>query len=266
MFMHHNADFTRIFISIIIAAIYSVTFLNLASISGVASETEILSVVGFLFSVANFSGVFTALGVQGCTKLEMDLYQRERASNYYSIFPWLFSSTLIELPWLFIQAVVIIVITYWSVGFDSVPWKFFYFLLVMYLNIVSYCFMGQLFVYGTPNLILSQMITSNICQLFAIFSGFLAPYATAPSGWRWMLRITPTYWTVYGLSTAQYQGSEIMVSTSVNATVSVTDYLETAYGYNESLMWWVPLILLAYCISSKFLSFMALTFLRFTKR
>ena len=86
MFMHHNADFTRIFISIIIAAIYSVTFLNLASISGVASETEILSVVGFLFSVANFSGVFTALGVQGCTKLEMDLYQRERASTIIRYF------------------------------------------------------------------------------------------------------------------------------------------------------------------------------------
>ncbi len=265
--MFYPADFTRLFMSMIIAAIYAITFLNLASLSDVASTNQVLSVVGFIFSVSNFTGVFISLSVQAFTKLEMDLSLKERTSNYYSVFPWIFATTGIEIPWLLSQAFVTVVITYWSVGFDSVAWKFFYFLLVIFLNLLVYCFIGQMFVYCSPNMVVSQMVTSTICQLFAIFSGFLAPYPSAPSGWRWMLRVTPTYWTVYGLSTVQYFGSELQVTSSTsNSTMTASEYLSAAYGFDTALMWWVPLILAAYCISSKVLSYVAIKFLSFSKR
>jgi len=44
-----------------------------------------------------------------------------------------------ELPYLAVQAIVMVVITYWMVGFQPVAWKFFYFMLMFFLAVTMVC-------------------------------------------------------------------------------------------------------------------------------
>ena len=61
------------------------------------------------------------------------------------------ASGVVELPYLVAQSTLMIVITYWMVGFQAVAWRFFYFLLLYILTLTMFTFFGQFLVFVTPN-------------------------------------------------------------------------------------------------------------------
>ncbi|EFN54472.1 hypothetical protein CHLNCDRAFT_135126 [Chlorella variabilis] len=90
-------------------------------------------------------------------------------------------------------------ITYWLVHFSHTAWKYFYFLLMYLLTMLTYTLCGQFLVFATPNQLMAQLLTASLNQLWTIVNGFLIPYPLIPVGWKWLNRISPTTWILYGL-------------------------------------------------------------------
>jgi len=63
---------------------------------------------------------------------ERTVFYRERAASMYAPRAIALAQGVAELPYLVVQAVVMVCIAYWMVGFDNVAWKFFYFLLLFF--------------------------------------------------------------------------------------------------------------------------------------
>lgn len=82
---------------------------------------------------------------------------------------------MIELPHIFIQAVIYGVIVYAMIGFDWTVSKFLWYLLFMYLTFLYFTLYGMMTVAVTPNHNIAAIIASAFYVLWNLFSGFIIP-------------------------------------------------------------------------------------------
>jgi len=66
---------------------------------------------------------------------EREVFYRQRAASMYAPRALGLAQGVAELPYLAVQAIVMVCITYWMVGFQPEAWKFFYFLLMFFLSV-----------------------------------------------------------------------------------------------------------------------------------
>ena len=265
-----NYNFIRIVMTVAIALVYGLIFLNKADFGSIASVASIQSISGVIFSMANFLGIFNTLNVQPIVSQERSVFYKEHAIGMYGPGSLAIASALVEIPFLLMQGLIMSAVSYWMVGFEAVAWKFFYFMLLFTLSITMSCFLGQFLVYATPTPVLAQLLATMTTQLMVLFCGFLVPYPTMPQGWQWLNRILPTTWTMYGIMASQTGDSSVpMEPNSVPGNPSigtVSEYVNWLFGYEYSFIWWCPLILFAYCLFLRVATALMLKYVSFLKR
>lgn len=263
-----NYNFVRIIMTIAIAVVYGITYINQGDIPKAPGTTtsiaNVQNVLGLLFSMAIFLGMFNSITVQPLCSSERLVFYRERACSMYSPVPYVATLGLTEIPYLFVQAVLMVCITYWIVGFDAIAWKFFYFFLLFFLTIAMYTYLGQFLVFTTPNQLMAQLLMSLLNSLWTYFNGFLVPYSMMPEAWKWMNRISPTTWVIYGLGCSQMCDSQAAIVEYNNETVS--QLLKQEFGYEFDFIWWCVLIVAAYAIFFRFMAMLMLAKVNFQKR
>jgi ABC-type multidrug transport system ATPase subunit len=113
---HYN--FVRLIMTLAIALVYGLTFLNEAKVLHNGSTSVGIDVVqnimGLIFSLAIFNGMFNLMTVLPIISAERAVYYRERAASMYYPAAISLAQGIAELPYLAIQAVVMVVITYVS--------------------------------------------------------------------------------------------------------------------------------------------------------
>jgi hypothetical protein len=187
---HYN--FVRVIMTLIIALIYGLIYLNegksVHSGSDSASVDQVQNIMvryifelskfyseskhsnritftlqGLIFSLAIFNGMFNCMTYVHCIFLyskflsshriqsktlffeycsvmpvilaEREVFYRQKAASMYAPRALGLAQGFAELPYLAVQAIVMVCITYWMVGFQPVAWKFFYFLLMFFLSV-----------------------------------------------------------------------------------------------------------------------------------
>lgn len=264
---HYN--FIRIIMTLTIALIYGLIYLNEGK--GVrpgaepASLSTVQNIMGLMFSLAIFNGMFNCMTVMPIIFGERAVYYRHKAASMYSARALALAQGMAEIPYLAAQAIVMVVITYWMVGFQPVAWKFFYFLLMFFLSVTMYTFLGQCLVIICPNQLLAQLLAAFLNQMWTIFNGFLVPYPQTPAGWQWMSRISPTTWILYGLAGTQLADSNVPLD-QPGAPTTIGEYVQSFWGYDPGFSWWCILILFAYIVFFRVVAVMALTYVSFNKR
>jgi hypothetical protein len=123
-----------------------------------------------------------------------------------------------------------VVMVYWMVGLQVSAWKFFYFLLMFFLSVTMYTFLGQMLVIVCPNQLLAQLLAAFLNQMWTIFNGFLVPYPQTPAGWQWMSRISPTTWILYGFGATQLADSNVPLDAPGPGNITVGDYVSRYAG------------------------------------
>lgn len=262
-------NYIRILMTLAIALVYGLIFLNKGNLGATADVATIQGIAGVVFSMSNFLGIFNTLNVQPIVSQERAVYYRERAIGMYGPGAVAIVSGLVEVPYLLTQGLIMSVVAYWMIGFEAIAWKFFYFFLLFTLSITMSCFLGQFLVYATPSPVLAQLLATTMTQLFVLFCGFLSLYPTMPEGWKWMNRIVPTTWTMYGLMTSQIGDSNVLMApgSSTDPDVkTVSEYVEWLFGYEYSFIWWCPLIMLGYCVFLRVAIAVVLKHVSFLKR
>lgn len=268
---HYN--FTRVMMTLVIALIYGLVYLNEArSIrpgSEAASQATIQNILGLMFSLAIFNGMFNCMTVMPVIFGERTVYYRHRAASMYN--PWALSLAqgVAEIPYLLVQGITMVVMVYWMAGFQVSAWKFFYFLLMFFLSVTMYTFLGQCLVVVCPNQLLAQLLAAFLNQMWTIFNGFLVPYPQTPAGWQWMSRISPTTWILYGLGATQLADSDVPIDfggpqTGSNTTVG--EYVQEFWGYDPGFAWWCILIVFAYIVFFRTTTVLSLAFISYNRR
>ncbi|MCI13892.1 pleiotropic drug resistance protein 1-like, partial [Trifolium medium] len=70
-----------------------------------ASRQDLLNVVGSMYTAVLFLGVQNSSYVQPVVAVERTVFYRQKAAGMYSALPYAFSQILVELPYVFAQAV-----------------------------------------------------------------------------------------------------------------------------------------------------------------
>jgi ABC-type multidrug transport system permease subunit len=85
------------------------------------------------------------------------------------------SQVAIELPYVFVQAVVYGIIVYAMIGFEWTVAKFLWYLFFMYFTLLYFTFYGMMTVAVTPNHHIASIISSAFYGIWNLFSGFIIP-------------------------------------------------------------------------------------------
>lgn len=82
---------------------------------------------------------------------------------------------LVELPYVFAQAIFYGTITYAMMGFEWTIAKFFWYLFFMYFTLLYFTLYGMMTVAVTPNHHIAAIVSSAFYGMWNIFAGFILP-------------------------------------------------------------------------------------------
>lgn len=262
-------NFVRLIMTLVIGLIYGVTYRTrgaLPSDGSLADIGTVQNIMGLIFSQAIFLGMFNAMTVQAVIAAERAVFYRERAASMYAPGPYSLATGLAELPYLALQSIIMVNCTYWLVEFQAVAWKYFYFLLLYFLSLLTYTLFGQFLVHLTPNQLLAQLCAAGFNQLWAIFCGFLIPYTQMGKGWKWMNRISPTTWIIYGLSESQLGDQSTPMVLPNGQVTTVANFMSEYFGYDMGFIWFCPLIVFGYAAAFRVGSVLLLRYVSYLRR
>ena len=159
--------------------------------------------MGSMYAAVLFLGVQNAQSVQPVVVVERTVFYRERAAGMYSALPYAFGQVtsflmlqtlhisntfclliikfllllqaLVEIPYVFAQAVVYGVIVYAMIGFEWTAAKFFWYLFFMFFTLLYFTFYGMMAVAATPNQHIASIVAVAFYGIWNLFSGFIVP-------------------------------------------------------------------------------------------
>ena len=79
----------------------------------------------------------------------------------------------VEIPYLLIQALAYVIISYPMIGYYGSAYKVFWNFYVMFCTMMFYNYLGMLLVSLTPNFMIASILSTVFYTLFNLFSGFL---------------------------------------------------------------------------------------------
>ncbi|XP_024625543.1 pleiotropic drug resistance protein 1 isoform X2 [Medicago truncatula] len=233
--------------------------------SKIEKEQDLFNAMGSMYSAVILIGVMNCNSVQPVVVVERTVFYRERAAGMYSTFPYAFGQVLIELPYVFVQAVVYGIIVYAMIGLEWSVVKFSYFLFFMYFTFLYYTYYGMMSVALTPNNHISIIVSSAFYSIWNLFSGFIVPRPSIPVWWRWYSWANPIAWSLYGLVASQYGDVKQNIETS-DGRQTVEEFLRNYFGFKHDFLGVVALVNVAFPIAFALVFAIAIKMFNFQRR
>jgi len=82
---------------------------------------------------------------------------------------------IIEIPYVFVQVVLFVVIAYPAIGYYWSALKFLWFSYTMFCTLLYFVYLGMLLVSLTPNVQVASILSSPCYAIINLFSGFMVP-------------------------------------------------------------------------------------------
>uniref|UniRef100_A0A2N9HXZ1 ABC transporter domain-containing protein n=1 Tax=Fagus sylvatica TaxID=28930 RepID=A0A2N9HXZ1_FAGSY len=260
---YRNQPYTavRLLFTIFIALMFGTMFWDLGS--KITKRQDLFTAMGSMYASVLFLGVQNASSVQPVVAIERIVFYRERAAGMYSALPYAFAQVMIEIPYIFVQAVVYGVLVYSMIGFEWTVTKFFWYLFFMYFTLLYFTFYGMMAVALTPTHQIASIVSSAFYGIWNLFSGFLIPRTRIPVWWRWYYWICPVAWTLYGLVASQFGD----VQKPLDGTgVTVGDFVESYMGFRHDLLGVVAAVVVGFAVLFAFIFAFSIKVFNFQKR
>jgi len=196
---------------------------------------------------------------------ERVVFYRERGGKSYDPLAYGAAQILLEVPYLLAQAAVFCPIAYSMIGFYPSAGKFFFFALMLLLCLALYTMLAQALIAATPSVGVAMVLQTGIQLGMSIFGGFLIAYPAIPAWLKWVNRLVPSTWLLYGVAGSQLSDSQAQVAYG-GATVSVERYMREVFGYERALVPFMPLIVLAYIFALRLVGILSLKYINYLKR
>ncbi|GAB4850123.1 transcription factor [Ancistrocladus abbreviatus] len=191
------------------------------------TKQDLFNAMGSMYTAVLFLGVQNLVSVQPIVAVERTVLYRERAAGMYSALAYAFAQVLIEVPYIFIQAVLYCVLVYSLIGFQWTAAKFLWYLFFTYFTLLYYTYYGMMTIAVTPNQHIAAIIASSLSTLWNLFSGFIIPRTRIPVWWRWFYWICPLAWTLNGLVTSQFGDlTDVLINKDATVQQFIRRYIE----------------------------------------
>lgn len=86
-----------------------------------------------------------------------------------------FLQVAIEVPYILVQTVIYVVITYPAIGYFWSPYKFFWYFYATFCTFLYYVYLGMLILSVSENVELASVLATAAYTILNLFSGFLMP-------------------------------------------------------------------------------------------
>ncbi|KAL2630588.1 hypothetical protein R1flu_015274 [Riccia fluitans] len=157
--------------------------------------TKRLSMTAFLLAYCTF----TSSQIMPIFLQERKIFIREASRGAYRPASFVLSQTIVHLPFLFVQAVVLSIVTYFIAGWAKSigAWGYYmwmWFLVLSLAHAMASCCAGWF-----PNIMVCQAVLSATLSFFLLFSGFFLRREAIPRGWLWLHYISGLKYPYEGL-------------------------------------------------------------------
>ncbi|KAL1833025.1 hypothetical protein ACET3Z_002676 [Daucus carota] len=195
-------------------------------------EQDLLNILGTIYIFVLFLGIANCSSVQSFIATERAVVWRERFAGMYSSLAHSLAQMVIEIPYLFLQAFIFVIITYPAIGFYWSVSKVLWYFHTTFCTVLYFTYLGMLLFAITPSLQVASIMATFSYTILSLFSGFLIPGPQMPKWWEWCYWLCPSAWSLRGILTSQYGdiNKEILVFGEKKA---VSTFLASYFGYHH---------------------------------
>ncbi|XVE52141.1 hypothetical protein DITRI_Ditri02bG0098600 [Diplodiscus trichospermus] len=171
-----NASYTayRLPFAAFVALLYGSMFWDLGSKR--RRQQDIFNAMGAMYISVIFMGVNNTFSVMPVIAVEQTVFYRERAAGMFSAMAYALAQAVIELPYLLAQTVLSGVTTIFAmIGFEWEAAKFFWYMFIMYFNLLGYTYYGMMLIALTRNQQVAYIVSTAINGIWSLFAGFMIP-------------------------------------------------------------------------------------------
>eukprot|EP00253_Pinus_taeda_P011552 PITA_11552 len=201
----------------------------------IEEQQKVLNAMGSLFAVVLFIGVNNASSIQPIVDVEGTVFYREKAAGMYSAMPYALAQVLIEVPYVFVQAVVYGVIVMMTVAL-------------------------------TPNINIAAIVSWAFYSIWMLFCGFVIPRPNIPMWWRWYYWACPVAWTLYGLIASQLGDYETLMTRTDDTQEPLKHFIKSYFGFRHSFLGPVAVVTTGWSILFAFIFAISIKKLNFQSR
>lgn len=157
------------------------------------NQQNLFTILGSMFSAVMLCGINNASSVLPYVSTKRAVYYRERFAGMYASWAYPLSQAVVEIPFVFVQALVFTVITYPMMGYYGSVYKVFWYMYTMFCSMLYFNYLGMMLIAITPSFLVAAVLQSAFYTLFNnLLVGFMIPLPRIPKWWIWLCYITPT--------------------------------------------------------------------------
>ncbi|KAM0938295.1 putative ABC-type xenobiotic transporter [Dioscorea sansibarensis] len=239
-------NYERLFFTLVTALLLGAIFWQLARKR--ESSNNIILITGAMYCSVLFIGVNNCSTVLPVVAVERTVYYRERAAGMYSALSYAIAQVVVEIPYVFIQSLVYVLIVYSMMGFERTLVKFFWFFFVSFVSNLYFTYYGMMALAISPNHQIASVFSGSFFSLFNLFAGFFIPKASIPKWWIWYYWICPVSWTNYGLIVSQYGDVMDKIKVPGQPDQPIKEFVKDHFGYSLDMMGVVAAMLTGFAI------------------
>ncbi|KAF6172206.1 hypothetical protein GIB67_024828 [Kingdonia uniflora] len=229
------------------------------------NEQDLFNVLGSIFILTQFTGINNCTSVLPFVARERTVLYRERFAGMYSSWAYSFAQVTIEIPYIFLQTILCVGITYPAIGYYLSIYKVFWYFYVIFCTLLYFNYLGMMLIAWTSTVQVATVWASFCYTMLNLFSGFLIPQPQIPKWWVWAYWVCPNAWSLKGILTSQYGdvNKEIMIFGERKA---ISSFLEDYFGYDHDKLYVAAIVLLGFPFAFASLFAIGIAKLNFQKR
>ncbi|KAG2454171.1 hypothetical protein HYH02_001206 [Chlamydomonas schloesseri] len=227
----------------------------------------VMDILGVLFASSLFLPLNNMLLVMPVVAADRAVYYREKASGMYGGAVFAAAQAIAEMPFLFVQSVLFVVIVYTTVHFEFNSAKAMWFWLYMWLETMFFTFFGIAAMNLAPVMPTAIAGSSGLIMLWNLFCGFLISRPNMKPWYLWAYYANPPTWTIYGTAVTQLGDlTDTFIQLPGGETTSVANYIKGAFSYDYDMRGWIVLIMIGFIVACRVAAYYGLIRLNFQKR
>ncbi|KAK0596144.1 hypothetical protein LWI29_013201 [Acer saccharum] len=250
----------RFLFTTFIALVFGTMFWDLGP--KIKRQQDLFNAMGSMYGAVCFLSLQNAESVQPVVAVERTVFYRERAAGMYSAISYAIAQVMIEIPYIFAQAVVYSVIVYAMIGFEWTAIKFFWYLFFMFFTLLYFTYYGMMAVAMTPNQHIAKIVSAAFFGIFNLFSGFIIPRTRMPIWWRWYYWACPISWTLYGMVASQFGD----IKDKLDTGETVEEFLRDYFGFKHDFLGVVAAINVGFTVLFAVIFAVSIMLFNFQKR
>ncbi|OVA16670.1 ABC transporter-like [Macleaya cordata] len=209
------------------------------------NEQDLFNIIRSMFIVLQIVGINDCSSVLPIMATERTVLYREKFARMYSSWAYSFAKVIIEIPYILLEAVIFVGITYPAIGYYWSVYKVFWYFYATFCKLLYFNYLGMLLVSLSPNVGVAAILANGCYSILNLFSGFVIPGPDIPKWWLWFYVISPTSWSLNALINSQYGdiNNEILAFGKPKA---INAFLKDYFGYHHDKLGFVAIVLAIY--------------------